>query len=379
MPLFSADDSDALDDGEERDTWMLAPVVCVALLTAGVVAGVVRALRAEGSERCAGVPLPRCGWLTSRWAVRIAAWGALAAGLFGLLTALRRFLLGWQTRIPPYLVSLTLFSYVLLASAPLLALGALRLGAQGAMEARKALRQAAKAALLGGLAAGLAVEVLCNAVASESIVSREWREGCAMLGASSGLLLLGLYAAQADGSWNEGPRQGVAFDEEGSGDARGGTSRSRNSFGGWHGHEEDSSRNDLVVRHDSNDSHGSDDPRRAGLSNGGSIRPAWAAMPPAWGTGQVRFLASEGQTPRRHRIDELGQPLLSNAFSGPLVEPFLLRLPSDLRLSGAPLGAAFFSPAARDVEAWGGCGTLGPPGGACFPREPALPQPVLAS
>eukprot|EP00812_Abedinium_dasypus_P010823 NODE_4420_length_676_cov_205.280193.p1 GENE.NODE_4420_length_676_cov_205.280193~~NODE_4420_length_676_cov_205.280193.p1 ORF type:complete len:168 (-),score=14.03 NODE_4420_length_676_cov_205.280193:113-616(-) len=61
-----------------------------------------------------------------------------------------------------------------------------------------ACRQAAGAALLGGLAAGLASEVLCDY--STEKVSAVWSRGCALLGASSGSVLLGLLAAQRGGT-----------------------------------------------------------------------------------------------------------------------------------------------------------------------------------
>lgn len=187
------------DEDPQSSTWLLAPVVCVVVLTAGVVAGVVRALRQGGHAQCGGIPLPRCHWLTSRWAVRISAWGALTAGLAGLVDAARHFLIGWYDTVPPYLVSLTLSTYLLFISAPVISALSLRWREQP--QVYRSLRQAAKAALLGGLSGGLASEVLCNAgeLESEKLVSRDWRQGCAMLGASSGLLLLGLYAAQADG------------------------------------------------------------------------------------------------------------------------------------------------------------------------------------
>lgn len=191
-----SDMSGDYDVGRETD-WLWAPVICAAVLTSGVVAGVVSALRQGGRVEYGGIPLPKCQWLTSRCSVRIAAGGSLLAGLVGQLSALRRFLLGWHDDVPFYLMCLTMGTYSLLAAAIVLAFIGLS-WKQTAPKVHEAFRQSAKAALLGGLAAGLAAEVLCNAGEAEA-VPQNWRQGCAMLGASSGLLLLGLLAAQVDG------------------------------------------------------------------------------------------------------------------------------------------------------------------------------------
>jgi len=185
-------------DKEEDADWLLAPIICAAILTLGVIAGVVSALRQGGRVEYAGIPLPQCKWLTSRCSVRVAAFGSLLAGLAGQLSAFGHFLKGWHDDdVPFYLMSCTLVCYSLLASALVLASIGLQ-QKQTAPKAHEAFRQSAKAAFLGGLAAGLAAEVLCNAGESRR-VPYNWRVGCGMLGASCGMLLLGLLAAQFDG------------------------------------------------------------------------------------------------------------------------------------------------------------------------------------
>jgi len=182
---------------EEDADWLLAPIVCAAILTLGVVAGVVSALRQGGRVEYAGIPLPQCKWLTSRCSVRVAAGGSLFAGFAGQLSAFGHFLRGWHDDVPFYLLSPALACYSLLTSAVVLASIGLQ-QKQTAPKVHEAFRQSAKAALLGGLAAGLAAEVLCNAGESQG-VPHNWRVGCGMLGASCGLLLLGMLAAQVDG------------------------------------------------------------------------------------------------------------------------------------------------------------------------------------
>lgn len=185
------------DDMErERIEWIFAPVAIAALLTAGMIAGVVRGLRHGGHDECGGIPLPRCRWLTSRWAVRIAAWCALTAGLADGIIASNCFLRGWHDDVPPNLLSLVLATYVLLAAA--LVIGVVGLKWRDMPQVHTAIVQVTKTAGLGGLAAGLASEVLCESGEPDRLVSLEWRKGCATLGASAGLLLLGIYCMQAD-------------------------------------------------------------------------------------------------------------------------------------------------------------------------------------
>jgi len=186
----------------DADDWLLTPVICAAILTLGVVAGVVSALRQGGRVEYAGIPLPQCQWLSSRCSVRWAAGASLLAGFVGQLSAFGHFLRGWRDNVPFCLMSLTLACYSLLASALVLAFIGLQ-RKQTAPKVHEAFRQSAKAALLGGLAAGLAAEVLCNAGESWGVVPENWRVGCGMLGASCGLLLLGLLAAQVDGQATE--------------------------------------------------------------------------------------------------------------------------------------------------------------------------------
>lgn len=192
--LGASDDSDTT--ASERH-WLLAPVGCCLLLMAGSLAAVVRASRLITSEQAESIrwPLPNCRWLTARWAVRITAWGALVAGFVGLMYAARHFVMHAETEVPTGLFILTVLSYSLM----LLALGLAVLGLRWREkeEIRRALRQATKSLFLAGLAAGLAAEVLCDA--RESHLPAEWKRSCSMLGASCGLLLLGLVSAQADG------------------------------------------------------------------------------------------------------------------------------------------------------------------------------------
>uniref|UniRef100_A0A7S4SPF8 Uncharacterized protein n=1 Tax=Alexandrium monilatum TaxID=311494 RepID=A0A7S4SPF8_9DINO len=186
--------SDNLD--RERVEWVFAPVACAALLTAGAIAGVVRGLRHGGRDQCGGIPLPRCRWLTSRWAVRLAAWCALTAGVADLIIASNCFLHGWRDDVPPNLLSLVLATYALLAISPVIAVVGLTW--RDMPQVHGAFVLVVKIALLGGLAAGLASEVLCETGEPAREVSTEWRKGCATLGASAGLMLLGLYGVQAD-------------------------------------------------------------------------------------------------------------------------------------------------------------------------------------
>jgi len=189
-------DEGASGTDRERIDWVFAPVACAALLTAGAIAGVVRGLRYGGRSDCGGIPLPRCSWLTSRWAVRIAAWGALTAGLADLIIASSFFRYSWHEAIGPWLLSLVLVTYMLLGAAPLI--GVMGLQWRDMPQVHGAFLLVAKIALLGGLAAGLASELVCEVWEAPQDVGLEWRKGCATLGTSSGLLLLGLYGAQAD-------------------------------------------------------------------------------------------------------------------------------------------------------------------------------------
>jgi len=191
------------DSGGKVTYWRFAPIACCVVLAAGVLAGVFRALRHGGHEACAGIPLPRCRWLTSRWAVRIAAWASLIAGICGQLSAARQLIwrqliLNSHSVVPVLLRSITIMCYVLLVTALFLAGAGLRW--RDLPEVRHTCRQAAKASLLGGLAAGLASEVCCDTFSWTPPVPSGWRYGCALLGGSSGLLLLGLQAAHADGA-----------------------------------------------------------------------------------------------------------------------------------------------------------------------------------
>lgn len=411
-----AGSDDAEGDNGERETWVLVPVVCVVVLVAGVVAGLVRALRADGSDQIAGVPLPHCSWLTSRWAVRIAACTSLVAGIFGLISAARGFILSRQDSVPVYLLSLTLLTYILLGVAPLITLIGLRFKGRGALEAYRSCGQAARTALMGSFAAGIATEMLATVADDQQLISREWRQSCTVLGASSGLLLLGLYAALADGTWRV--RGAEPFSEEARRSAGSGNEAVENG----------------PVRHNSINSAGSGPTlglHPSIISNDEPLRPSWASpsQPSSWESPvQARHAQARHQTgarlshvsPRRSLQGDLNDPLLGADFGsfGPPPHPGLLRLPSDL---GPPASNLSFHspepspgpPPRMDSEvpqgrqtsgrsssgggnspgggsgagsagsvaqaAWGGRDTLGPPAGPHFPREPALLQPVLAS
>jgi len=189
-------DGDSDTTASERH-WLLAPVVCTVLLMAGVVAGAARALRLTRSDRAHYMLLNCLPWLTTRWAVRITAMGALVAGFVGMLYAARRFLLRWSLvdQVPVVIRVMTGLTYGLMLLALLLA--GLGMRYSQVPQAHRAFRQSAKSSLLAGLAAGLATEVLCDA--GEPHMPPLWHQSCAMLGGSCGLVLLGMVAAQADG------------------------------------------------------------------------------------------------------------------------------------------------------------------------------------
>lgn len=195
------------DDGDASPSerqWLLAPIVCTILLMAAVVAGLYRAIRLLQTRNS----VSSCHWLSARWAVRITAWGALVAGLVGMLYAARRFYLHWSSEeVPIILESLMLLAYCLMIFSLLLASCGLRW--QGIQKAYRAFRQASKASLLAGLAAGIAAEVLCDVGEPAEKVPLALRQTCAMLGGSCGLVLLGLAAAQADGQAEREPIDGL--------------------------------------------------------------------------------------------------------------------------------------------------------------------------
>lgn len=180
---------------EHPSLWIIAPTLCVLLLTAGAVAGIVRALRMGGRVDCGGIPLPPCKWVTSRWTVRIGAMTALCAGSLGLLAAARAFMRARYEDAPPIVFSFTISTYTLL----ILGIAAAGAGIRW-KEARHPCRQASRTFCLAGLACGLATQVVCDADGGgEKTVPKDWHAGAWMLGASCGLLLLGMLAAQADG------------------------------------------------------------------------------------------------------------------------------------------------------------------------------------
>lgn len=360
--------------------------------------------------------MPRCSCLTSRWAVRCAAWCALIAGLVGLCMAGRRFVLGWQAKVPPYLLSLMLATYALLAAAPLLTVLGLRSGGRGASEGHRAFRQAARAALMGGLAAGLATEVLCNAGETEMIVSHEWREGCATLGASCGLLLLGLYAAQADGSWGEGDAGGLdrgssthdgsGYEEGGRGGGFGGgvgelpwPSLRRGLLERWHSETEDGSALGIAAMrpiwvmpnwsgsaqardHSVDDLHRSLLPPRSFTADAGDY-----SLPVSAAQGDAAAVAMSASS---HMPSAFGgmehSEVRSSAGGVPAMSPFVGGPCASASASGGAgtgaglAGSSGSQAAAPSSAARSGCSTIGLPSesAARFQRDPIL-QPVLAT
>jgi len=333
------------DDKEDAD-WLLAPVICAAILTLGVVAGVVSALRQGGRVEYAGIPLPQCKWLTSRCSVRVAAGGSLLAGFAGQLSAFGHFLRGWHDDVPFYLMSLTLGCYSLLASALVLAFIGLQ-RKQTAPKVHEAFRQSAKAALLGGLAAGLAAEVLCNAGESRREVPQNWRVGCGMLGASCGLLLLGLLAAQVDGqagafieeAMDESSTNGACADEDVEKTADG---RSRGS-----------------------DHHSAAAADGVGSENDSSLWPACHPWP-SWTAQEQDLDWAHPRQPQAQHLLNVPRPMapsMGNSFQ----QPLLLQQPSDSRTAprswpSAPrLDVQWSLPLRRSntdaASPWAGCGS----------------------
>eukprot|EP00927_Polykrikos_kofoidii_P044644 TRINITY_DN38553_c0_g1_i1.p1 TRINITY_DN38553_c0_g1~~TRINITY_DN38553_c0_g1_i1.p1 ORF type:complete len:378 (-),score=63.60 TRINITY_DN38553_c0_g1_i1:176-1309(-) len=145
-----------------------------------------------------GGPLPR-PWLKL---VRYASVGALIAGLLGLFVALDRFFKARSEEVPGDILGFMIGCYVLLTASLLVTAVGLVLRSRWP-KAYRTCKQAAGACLLVGLAAGLATEAVCDFEEGKTDVSRGWHAGSWMLGASSGLLLLGLLAAQADGTASE--------------------------------------------------------------------------------------------------------------------------------------------------------------------------------
>jgi len=120
----------------------------------------------------------------------------LVAGVADLFAAARRFTAACEEDIPLGILSFVFITYLLLGLSPLIL--AAGLAWQDMPHASKAFVQAAKLAMLGGLAAGLASEVLSETADSSQYIPEAWDRGCSLLGTASGLLLLGLYGVQAD-------------------------------------------------------------------------------------------------------------------------------------------------------------------------------------
>lgn len=199
-------------DPDSEDQWLWAPAACTVVLTAGAVAGVVRALCQ--SRRCAA--MRRCGWpetvgiaggcsgmIPGRrfilWSLRFTACISLISGIVGLLLIAPDELyqgLPESETVPTILWGVTIMTYVWLGVGILLA--GCSLHRRDDPRAYVAFRQASRAALLGALAFGIFSEVLMTTGEKISHVPQEWRRGCGILGASSALILLGLLAAQGE-------------------------------------------------------------------------------------------------------------------------------------------------------------------------------------
>lgn len=176
------------------DVW-LAPTLCAVCLTVGVLAGIVRACgKITSCEIALLCSQRRSRVMMNISLVAVTAAGALLAGFAGLLVAVSEFIAGRYKPVPRYLACFTLCAYVLLLAS--LVITAIGMQYKHQPDVYQTLRRTAQCALLGGLAAGLGIWVLCDQFEDEELVPKEWREGCMMLGESSGLLLLGLVAAQ---------------------------------------------------------------------------------------------------------------------------------------------------------------------------------------
>lgn len=206
---------------DSEDQWLWAPAACAVVLTAGAAAGVVRALRHSSAEqRCAA--LRRCGWPDTAgladgclerltpgrrvvlWSLRFTACLSLISGVVGLLLIAPDELYqgGLESEtVPTSLWVITIMTYLWLGVAILLSGCGLRW--QVDPRAHFAFRQASRAALLGALTFGIFTEVLMTTGEKISHVPQEWRRGCGTLGFSSSLILLGLLAAQGEGTWQQ--------------------------------------------------------------------------------------------------------------------------------------------------------------------------------
>lgn len=381
---------DSDENGNERRTWIffLAPGVCVVMLFAAAVAGVLRAL----------------GWLNSsrllegsRKAVRWSSYGALSCGFLGLLFAGYHFYLGLGKDVPLILLLVTLATYVFLFSALLFARMGVRLEEHGQHEGHEAYRQAARAALMGGLACGLLAEGLCKAGDLGEIAPHQWRQGCATLGASSGLLLLGLYTAQQDGSWT---RVASPIDEDPRPDSTPVEEVRPNAVGFWPFGSQNSNAGGLFS---GTDDVGAPEASLLRLDSDDSRFGHWSTMP-SWITSAH---GRESATTLQQPLLPAGPETASVQTLAPLALPSVVHRPkshasapdvksqspslehprqdatdyTDVRGSSSigPFGSVKNEPAGSSAT-W--CGALpSAPGqpGAPFTREPSFPQTVLAS
>lgn len=179
--------------------WLWMPVACTICLIIACMIGSLRVIwrlshSNAGSDR----------WCI-KYGLRISSMLLLVAGAFGLLDAGRRF---WDHRDLAREASIVFLvfpglTYTFLVLAVLFAalgLKVRRSKAQAAEQAYVAVRQNCRISFLAGVAAGMTQEVLCGVDDKEFPMPDAWRESCQMLGSSCGLLLLGIFAAQADGT-----------------------------------------------------------------------------------------------------------------------------------------------------------------------------------
>lgn len=312
----------------------------------------------------------------------------------GLIWAAHGFCLGRQEDVPQYVLVTAITSYGLLLLAPLITVVGLRFKQRNADEAHRAFGQAAKSALMGGFAAGIATEMLSILSDEQHTISPQWRRSCTVLGASCGLFLLGLYAALADGLWRSAEiaiTEGITASEGYAAQAQQGEQRAEaklavgkqlsdrpigeapdvdglgvwspemsNRSGRWGerrpwpwgGTSSQASQSRKMERHDSLDSAGvsrMEDGRSSFLEGGrssflrlDSLRPSWVLPQQAtsWDSPEHNAQAKERE---RINLGEGGSPPRpSRTGAGGLEEPLLLESGGDV--AGHPLSRM------RDLE-----------------------------
>jgi hypothetical protein len=180
-------------EDEPRLLFLILMMGDVVVLIVGIIAGVVHACRqrreASDSRRRDRV------YRLSEQSLSVFVTGAIIVGLFGLgCASIKLFIHGnWHKGVPPLLNTLTFVDFPLLLISPVISGIGLRF--RDRPQVHEAFRRAGHAVFVGGLALGLATWVVLDLGEDEEVATQEWREGCKMLGASSGQLLLALLAA----------------------------------------------------------------------------------------------------------------------------------------------------------------------------------------